>query len=91
MNVLDSNRQMMMVDAVSHACAMMQSDFAYYASRWTLPHVLYRPTLTHDGNQWCALLGEDIQSGICGFGDSPADAMAEFDKEWDKKLPKEQP
>jgi len=28
-----------------------------------------------DGNQWCALLGGDIQDGMAGFGDSRADAL----------------
>ena len=34
-----------------------------------------------DGNAWCVLLGEDLQSGICGFGDSPQTAFTEFLKE----------
>jgi hypothetical protein len=28
-----------------------------------------------DGNQWCALWGDDIQSGVAGFGDTPALAL----------------
>ena len=36
-----------------------------------------------DGNAWCILLGKDIQSGICGFGDTRLDAMLEFKKEYD--------
>lgn len=28
-----------------------------------------------DGDQWCALLGENIQEGICGFGDTPIAAL----------------
>ena len=31
-----------------------------------------------DGNSWCVLYGEDIQSGVCGFGDSPSLAMIAF-------------
>ena len=50
------------------------------------PSVLYRPTLFVDGNQYCALYGADIQSGVAGFGDSPALAMADFDTEWKKKF-----
>lgn len=29
-----------------------------------------------DGDQWCALAGEDIQSGYVGFGDLPQTALA---------------
>jgi hypothetical protein len=46
------------------------------------PSVLYRPRIFQDGDQWCALLGEDLQVGICGFGFSPADAVAAFNIAW---------
>ena len=32
------------------------------------PSVLFRPKLTQDGNQWCALYGDNLQDGIAGFG-----------------------
>ena len=28
-----------------------------------------------DGDQWCALLGEDLQVGITGFGPTPKQAL----------------
>lgn len=31
-----------------------------------------------DGNQWCILKGENIQEGICGFGDNIEDALIDF-------------
>lgn len=31
-----------------------------------------------DGNQWCILAGDNIQEGICGFGDTIEDALYEF-------------
>jgi hypothetical protein len=46
------------------------------------PHVLMRPSIYPDGNAWCALYGEDLQMGVCGFGDTPAAACADFDKNW---------
>jgi len=49
---------------------------------YTSPSVLYRPCLSPDGNQWCALYGKNLQEGVAGFGDSPADAMRDFDKNW---------
>ncbi len=48
-----------------------------------------RPKMVRDGNQWCALYGEDIQSGVCGFGDSPQLAKEEFDRAWHKKIERE--
>lgn len=47
-----------------------------------LPSVLYRPRLMADGDMWCALYGDDLVSGIAGFGKTPAEAMHEFDKAW---------
>ena len=31
-----------------------------------------------DGNQWCFLYGENIQEGVCGFGDTIRDAAIDF-------------
>lgn len=61
--------------AICEAAALIQGAM-------TAPHVLYKPTLMADGTKWCALFGEDLQVGVAGFGDTPADAMAAFDKAW---------
>lgn len=37
------------------------------------PH--YPISLKLDGDQWCALIGEDLQEGIAGFGVTPIDAL----------------
>jgi hypothetical protein len=50
------------------------------------PSILLRPKIRIDGDQWCALYGEDLQDGVAGFGDSPDSAMRDFDKEWVKML-----
>tara|TARA_R110002126_G_scaffold281545_1_gene429385 strand:+ start:194 stop:439 length:246 start_codon:yes stop_codon:yes gene_type:complete len=34
--------------------------------------------LSKDGNQWCWLLGENLQVGIAGFGDTAYEAMYAF-------------
>jgi hypothetical protein len=47
---------------------------------------LLRPRLFVDGNQWCALYGENVQDGVAGFGDSPADAFLDFDRAWETSL-----
>ena len=31
--------------------------------------------LTLDGNQWIALLGENLQEGLVGIGDTPTEAL----------------
>jgi hypothetical protein len=51
------------------------------------PSVLMQPRISLDGNQWCALYGENLQDGVAGFGDSPEKAMSDFDKNWLAALP----
>lgn len=46
------------------------------------PHVLMRPKLFIDGNQWCCLYGENLQDGVAGFGDCPRTACDNFDRRW---------
>lgn len=50
------------------------------------PHVLMRPSLSIDGDKWCALYGENLQDGLSGFGNSPAEAMSDFDANWRKPI-----
>lgn len=46
------------------------------------PFMLLRPRIFPDGNQWCALYGENLQEGVCGFGCTPEIASQDFDKSW---------
>ena len=50
------------------------------------PSLQMRPKVYLDGNQWCALYGENLQEGVCAFGDSPDAAMHAFDAEWGKRI-----
>lgn len=50
------------------------------------PSVLYRPRIFVDGTKWCALYGDNLQDGVAGFGDSPAEAMDEFNSNWHAKI-----
>ena len=86
LNDQDSN---MAANAICHSAAMVQGSFADVAFEMMRPAVLFKPRLCRDGSLWCALFGEDLQSGVCGFGESPADAMWDFNKEWSKKIPQQ--
>lgn len=66
----------------SYSQAMIVGQFTAVASEMQRPAVLFRPSLYADGGQWCALYGDDIQSGVCGFGETPEAAMAAFDRAW---------
>ena len=34
--------------------------------------------LSKDGNRWCYLLGDNLQEGVAGFGESPLKAAKDF-------------
>jgi hypothetical protein len=65
-------------------CAMQEIavSFAEHAR----PSAVYRPSLGRDGNKWCALYGANLAEGVAGFGDSPEQAMADFDVNWSKQI-----
>lgn len=46
-----------------------------------------KPRFFIDGDKWCCLYGENIQDGVAGFGDSPQDAVIDWNNEFKKKLP----
>lgn len=71
---------------VSHAIELIKQEYSYAAILQQEPSVLYRPKLSIDGDQWCALYGDNLQAGVAGFGDSPEKAMDDFNKAWKKSI-----
>ena len=71
---------------ISHFASMIAENFRGVAAEQERPSVLFRPKLSIDGNQWCALYGDNLQDGVAGFGDSPSTAMWDFDQKFVKNL-----
>ena len=71
---------------LSHHAQIAANAVVYAAAEHERPSVMFRPKLSIDGNQWCALYGDNLQDGVAGFGDSPAKAMYDFDRNWQKDL-----
>ena len=69
-----------------HLMVCVAQDYSGAALEQQRPSVLYRPRIASDGNMWCAVYGDNIQEGVAGFGESPALAMADFDKNWNVTL-----
>lgn len=67
---------------ISHWAEMAKGSIESAAAHFERPSVLYRPSIYIDGVLWCALYGDDLQSGVAGFGSSPAEAMSDFDRNW---------
>lgn len=63
-------------DHVRFAC----EEIAAAAREISRPSYLLRPTISLDGNAWCALYGKNLQEGIAGFGSTPLEALGAFDK-----------
>jgi|GEM_PF-6266660 len=38
-------------------------------------NIMYQVSIAKDGNAWCALLGQDLQNGISGFGETVQQAL----------------
>jgi hypothetical protein len=58
--------------------AQTAEDFAMFAA--------LKPEIKKDGNQWCILLGNNIQEGIAAFGKSPFEAIRNFNAEMYKEI-----
>lgn len=46
---------------------------------------ILKPKYYIDGDKWCVLLGENIQTGICGFGNTLLAAIHNFGEEIEYK------
>lgn len=68
-----------MLHQVRMSTAVMQEEYTLFA--------MLKPKVYIDGNQYCVLYGEDLQSGICGFGETIHKAIQDFDKAFNKPLP----
>lgn len=49
------------------------------------PSSCYKPKISMDGNQWCALFGSNLMEGVAGFGDTVKEAFEDFDREWNER------
>lgn len=71
-----------------HIIRCAAQEFGVAGAEMQRPSVVFRPALSVDGDQWCALYGDNLQEGVAGFGDTPAAAMYAFDRAWlNDKIP----
>lgn len=73
-------------NAIAHEARMAGAAIQQAAAQYERPSAIYRPALSIDGNQRCALYGENLQDGVAGFGFSPAAAIYDFDMAWGREL-----
>lgn len=70
----------------SHSQRIIIDLVARMINEYERPSAVFRPKLSADGTKWCALLGDDIMSGLAAFGDTPEEAMRAFDEAWRNQL-----
>ena len=87
MTILDEGWQQRIASLAAHWCEMAKESVREAAAEHARPSAVFKPRLSVCGDQWCALYGDNLQDGVAGFGDSPADAMWDFDRNWGAKLP----
>ena len=46
---------------------------------------MLKPKIYKDGNEWCVLLGDNIETGIVGFGESAHEAILAWDCSFNSK------
>jgi hypothetical protein len=81
---------------VSHHIAILTQEFSIAAyeraqagREQQRPFMQLRPKMYQDGDKWCALYGENLQDGVCGFGETPELAARAFDIAWLNEKAKE--
>lgn len=70
------------MESICHAASMLQCSMQEVIGMYGEPSAIYRPKVFPDGNAWCALYGDNIQEGVCGFGETPAAAVYDFNQCW---------
>lgn len=85
---MNTELESMAANAICFAAERAGNAWAESGYEYSRPSVMFRPRVNIDGNQWCALYGENLQDGVAGFGDSPDAAMRDFDEQWRRPLGK---
>jgi hypothetical protein len=88
--MLNSEDSQLAANAIAYSADMAASAWQEAAYLHRTYWAVLRPKLFIEGNQWCALYGENIQDGVAGFGDSAAHALEDFDSQMIKRLAAQQ-
>ena len=62
-----------------HEIYRHESDMTYHITReeYNL-FAMLKPKIFIDGDKWCVLYGDNLQDGIAGFGNTPHNAILDF-------------
>lgn len=80
--MFDEHTQSRFLEIISAALAQQTAAFIELQREQMRPSALYKPRVFIDGDQWCALYGTNDRGDAVGYGDSPARACEDFDRNW---------
>ena len=84
---MNEEHSRMAMDSIGNAAMMVQHGILQTIGEYGEASAIYRPRVFRDGNEWCALYGDNIQEGVAGFGAFPAAAISNFNAVWNGRLP----
>jgi hypothetical protein len=47
-----------------------------------ISNITYQVFLAKDGDAWCALIGNNLQDGVSGFGETVQEALRDLADNW---------
>ena len=65
-------------DAIALACEHLHKELGWHETKPALPPLTGKLKISLDGGMYCVLMGENLQVGIAGFGETFAEAMENF-------------
>ncbi len=80
--MMNDEHSSMAMTSIGHAAQHAMFAIQDAASEYAVASAVYRPKIYMDGNEWCAIYGDDITCGVCGFGATPALAVSDFNDRW---------
>lgn len=80
--ILDKEMSHMLANSINHYESIQhQEKLNLIISEQEMLYVkTFRLKPFKDGNIWCVLLGEELMSGVVGFGETPLKAILDFNK-----------
>jgi hypothetical protein len=80
--ILNQEYSHMLANSIDHKMTIQHEEELNYIIMKQEMHYMHVFNLkpVKEGNQWMVLLGENIQEGICGFGETPLKAVLDFNK-----------
>ena len=77
-NIADAVQTAIREANIGHYFMLAAEGMKAAAWQWGRPSVLFRPDVAIDGNKYSVLYGSNLMEGCAGFGDTLAEAMADF-------------